>query len=491
MLIAAACGDDDDDGGGGSNTTAAGTSAAATSAAATTAAAATTVAAATTAAEATTTAAGGDTTTAGEATTTAAGGDTTAPGTDVSVPNGKPATAGEGCGLNNGQKATGTPIIVGHVTTSVPGIDFSTGPAMMEAYFNCVNDNGGINGRPIQMKWENDNLKPEDAAAAARKLIETDKVVAMVGGFSIIDCPVNADYYEQQGYYVMVAGVPAECFSSPNIAAVNMGPGYSALGAAQAVIAKGAKGKMVTMTNETPTSDYNNSLAGKYAQEHGLEWEDIQLPAPIEDANTAVLDAVNRAGEGGAVVLNYTPPEGLKILKAAEEQGLIDKVIWGSSTPLNDSSVAAALGPAWKDKLNVNAEFSLLDDPRPEVELYRQVSAKYNPSAPLGSFQQMGFMLGRIIVHTLLNMDPADVDDKTKVNEAIKSIKNFNSDHTCRPWYFGALPLGNVPNNWDYNVVPNGVDKMVDDGGCFQIAEVEPILTAARAAEKELGLNVG
>ena len=171
------------------------------------------------------------------------------------------------------------------------------------------------------MLEENDNLKPEDAAAAARKLIETDKVVAMVGGFSIIDCPVNADYYKQQGYYVIVAGVPAECFSSPNIAAVNMGPGYSALGAAQIVVEKGAKGTMVTMTNKTATSDYNNSLAGLYAQSKGLKWIDIQIPPPIEDADGAVQDAVAKAGEGGAIVLNYTPPEGLKILKAAEEAG--------------------------------------------------------------------------------------------------------------------------------------------------------------------------
>jgi branched-chain amino acid transport system substrate-binding protein len=400
-----------------------------------------------------------------------------------------PATAGEGCGLNNGKKASGDPIKLGNVTTSVPGIDFTTGPTMMKAYFDCVNDNGGINGRPIQMLMENDNLKPEDAAAAARKLIETDKVVAMVGGFSIIDCPVNGDYYKQMNYYVIVAGVPAECFSSPNIAAANMGPGYSALGAAQIVIDKGAKGKMVTMTNKTATSDYNNSLAGAYAKSKGLDWEDIQIPPPIEDANAAVLDAVNKAGEGGAIVLNYTPPEGLKILKAAEELGLIDKVIWGSSTPLNDNSVAAALGSAWTNKLNVNAELSLLDDPRPEMELYRQVSAKYNPDAPLGSFQQMGFMIGRIIVKTLIDMDPADLDDPVAVNAAIKGIKNFDTHIVCKPWYFGALPAGNVPNNWDYNVVPDGTDTMVLDHDCFPIAEVEPILTAARAAEKAQGLN--
>lgn len=432
---------------------------------------------------------GGDGETAGESSDEDSGGDDSGGddstggegGGTIEVAGGD-ATGGPGCGLSNGEEATGEPIIVGNVTTSIPGIDFSTGPTMMEAYFNCVNDNGGINGRPIQMVWENDNGTPEDAAAAARKLIESDGVVAMVGGFSILDCPVNAPYYEEQGYKVIVAGVPAECFSSPNIAALNMGPGYSALGAAQSMVDKGVAGKVVSTTPLTPTSDYANSLAGIYLQEQGLEWEDVQLEVPIADPTSVALDLVNRAGEGGGVLLNYTPPEGLKILKAAEEQGLIDSVIWGSSTPLNDTSVAEALGSAWNGKININAEFALLDDPRPEMELYRLVSDEYNPDAPYGSFQQMGFTIGRVVVQTLLDMDQGALDDPVAVNEALGSVKNFKMDHLCKPWYFSDLPDGNVPNNWDYNVVPqDGI--MIDDSGCFEIAAVEPILVAVREAE--------
>lgn len=402
----------------------------------------------------------------------------------------KPATAGEGCGLNNGETAEGDPILIGNVTTSVPGIDFSSGPILTQAYFDCVNANGGINGRPIQLLTENDNLKPEDAAAAARKLIESDNVVAMAGGFSILDCPVNADYYAEQGFFAIVAGVPAECFNSPNFAAVNMGPAYSALGAAQVVVDKGAKGKIVSMTNRTATSDYSNSLVGVYAKEKGLEWEDLQVEFPIADPTAIILDAINRAGEGGGIILNFTPPEGLKLLKAAEEQGKIDSVVWGSSTPLNDNSVAAALGQAWAGKLNVNAELSLLDDPRPEMELYRQVSKDYAPDQPLGSFQQMGFLIGRIVVHALLEMDPADVDDPAKVNESIVGITNFNTDILCKPWYYGDLPA-HVPNNWDYNVVPNGTDVMELDRDCFEIAAVDDILKQVRQAEIDLKLNVG
>ena len=434
-------------------------------------------------------AAAGATTAAAKPATTAAGGGAT---TAAAKPSATGAySGGDGCGLNNGKKASGNPVKLGNVTTKVPGIDFSTGPAMMKAYFDCVNDNGGINGRPVQMLEENDNLKPEDAAAAAKKLIETDKIVGMIGGFSIIDCPVNAKYYEQMGFNIIVAGVPAECFSSPAIAAANMGPGYSALGAAQSMVEKGVKGTVISLTNKTPTADYNNSLAGAYFKSKGIAWTDIQLDLPITDPATPIRDAISKAGKGGGVLLNFTPESGLPLLKAAEEQGLMDNVIWGSSTPLNDSSVAAALGAKWKGKININAELSLLDDPNPEMELYRTVSKKYNASAPLGSFQQMGFMIGRIIVKTLIDMDPAKLDDPKAVNAAVKGIKNFKTGIVCKPWYFGGLPAGNVPNNVDNNVVPDGVGKMVADKTCFPIAEVESILTAARKAEVDQKLNVG
>jgi hypothetical protein len=35
------------------------------------------------------------------------------------------------------------------------------------------------------------------------------------------------------------------------------------------------------------------------------------------------------------------------LLQAIDEQGLIDSVIWASSTPPNDPSVAAALSDDW------------------------------------------------------------------------------------------------------------------------------------------------
>jgi branched-chain amino acid transport system substrate-binding protein len=65
----------------------------------------------------------------------------------------KPAAAASKCGLGNGKKASGEPIKLGGIATKQPGTDFTDIPNAAKAYFDCVNDNGGINGRPIQYAY--------------------------------------------------------------------------------------------------------------------------------------------------------------------------------------------------------------------------------------------------------------------------------------------------------------------------------------------------
>ena len=74
------------------------------------------------------------------------------------------AAAGLACGLGNGQKATGTPILLGAIAVKQAGTDFTDIPNMANAYFQCVNANGGIYGHPIQQ----DLLDRPDRSVAAR-----------------------------------------------------------------------------------------------------------------------------------------------------------------------------------------------------------------------------------------------------------------------------------------------------------------------------------
>jgi len=111
------------------------------------------------------------------------------------------------CGDKPGQAASGTPIKLGAIATKQPGTDFTDIPNMAKAYFDCVNANGGVNGHPIKYFIQTEQTNPAQAAAAAHKLIQTDKVVGIVGNTSIIECAVNHSYYEQMGYNVIASGI--------------------------------------------------------------------------------------------------------------------------------------------------------------------------------------------------------------------------------------------------------------------------------------------
>ncbi|MGB0507610.1 MAG: ABC transporter substrate-binding protein [Pikeienuella sp.] len=129
------------------------------------------------------------------------------------------------CGMNTGEAATGEPVIVGGIHgNGAPG-DFSASTDAAKAYFDCVNANGGINGRPIDYRVENDQWNPELAAQAAAKLVGDAGAVALVGNSSFIEMAVNAQTYVDNGIMVMASACAiSECFETP-LMSVYMFPG--------------------------------------------------------------------------------------------------------------------------------------------------------------------------------------------------------------------------------------------------------------------------
>jgi branched-chain amino acid transport system substrate-binding protein len=393
------------------------------------------------------------------------------------------------CGEGTGQKATGTPIKLGSITTKIPGIDFTDGSDAAKAYFACINDNGGIKGHPIQLIVEEHGSDPQQVASLATKLAESDKIAAFVAGFSILDCPVNMKYYEQNDFYPVIAGVPNQCFQSPNIAALNMGPLYSSLGAVRYLIDKaGAKGTMVLVSPKQPGNEAVNQGALSYAKQKGLKTISRLENVPISDPASLAQAIVSQAGDGGGVVIDFTPPEGVKIMQAAAQQGLIDRVKWGSSTPLNDVSVPDAVGKQWDGKMFINAELALLDTNGPDMQLYRAVNKKYDSKNQLGSFGQMGFVAAKMFADTIAEL-PEDKLTKEGINDAILNIKNYKTDILCKPWYFQKMKL-HVPNNTDWTVTPKD-GKMVEAEGCTDIPDSFPDLKYVREFEGANDVNKG
>ena len=385
------------------------------------------------------------------------------------------------CGLGNGEPASGQPIKIGAIATQQPGTDFSEGPGAVKAYFDCVNDNGGINGRPLELLIETEQTDPGQIANAAVKLAETEKVLGFFGNFSIIEGSVNHTFYEQNGFSVLCAGIAPEAYSTPNMACVNMGPRYSSDGAVQAVIRQDVD-KVVFDQSNVPGTEYIVAGPRAVAAAEGVEFQAEADTPPIQDAASVALKLVQAAGPNGGVVLNFTPPEALKILQAAQQQGLADQVkAWGCSTPCNTDFVAEALDQSFDDKLLVNAELNVTDAEDEDSQLYRDVMAEYASDLPLGSFTQMGFVIGQIATEAMLGIEGEIT--KESVNEAVKKVKNFRTGILCAPWYFGDAPL-HIPNNIDWTTTPQG-GKMVIKEDCFEISDADPDIAQVRKIEEQ------
>ncbi len=409
-------------------------------------------------------------------------------GATAPVGSGKQTATKSVCGLGTGKKATGRPIKVGGVVTFEPGTDFQDIARAAAAYFACVNDNGGIRGRPIQYRFYTTPINPATAAAQARKIVASDKVIAIIGNTEILDCTVNHKYYRANGYYVIGSGIAPECYNgAPTMAQVNMGPAYSATGAAQALVRAGAKSLVCDTSNQGDPTGYVNLGCMAVGRAAGIPVHDVHHNVPVTDGASHALELAQRAGQDGGIVLTYIPPEALKILQAAQQQGLVDRVKWGCATPCNTDFVAAALGATWNGKLHVNAELALLDSTGPDMTLYRAVIKKYTPNTAIGSFSQMGYTEAMIATSAMLNVKGPIT--KQSVNRAIRDVKNYKTDILCKPWYFGVAPYHN-PNNTDRTVVPqNG--KMVQKEGCFNILAYTPQLRSIRTWERQRNLNSG
>jgi branched-chain amino acid transport system substrate-binding protein len=383
------------------------------------------------------------------------------------------------CGPTPGKAATGSPIRLGSIVVKQPGTDFTDISNMAQAYFTCVNANGGVNGHPIKYLVQTDQTQPSQIAAAAKKLLQSDHVLGIVGTSDIIECSIDQAYWKAQGIFELGAGIAPECYSTANSASVNMGPRYSSDGATQYMVTL-KPDKIAFDQANVPGTGYVVAGPEAIAQAAHVSFSATTENVPITDASSVALKLVHAAGPNGAVVLNFTPPEALVILQAAQKLGLEDRVkAWACSTPCNTDFLAKALGPKWNHKIFVNAELNPPDAASgPEIDLYKAILAKYGHSVSggIGSFSQMGFVDAELAVQALQKVKGAYT--VKSVNAAIKGIKNAKTEMLCKPWTYGSYPL-HIPNNTDYTVTPNN-GKMTIAQGCTPVSSNDPQIAQYR-----------
>ena len=345
-----------------------------------------------------------------------------ATGTAVATGSPAPATAAPGI--------TDTQILLGaHAPLSgTYGAVYSMIPRATEAYFKYINETqGGVCGRQIVYKVEDNSFDPAKALEAVRKLVEQDKVFAIVGALGDLPHLGAWDYLNENGVPdLLVSGGTHRYGSDPegHPLTFQMLPSYkieATLGGR--FISETLPGKKVGFLGEMDGHD--DALAGL---QDGLDPSKNELVA-AESYEPTALDVrsqvINLHNSGAEVVVLGTSPGFLA--QAIKEADRLDwHPLFLAGYVNSDDIIFQFASPKLLEGMITSQAFKLAawrDDP--DVAKHYELMQKYGGPAPT-NFSIYAQVLGELTVEIL----GRTCDNLTREGllEAIKSIKDWRSD---------------------------------------------------------------
>ena len=332
-----------------------------------------------------------------------------------------------------GAAATGPPIKVGNISSLTGGALFPEASTAAKAVFDRVNASGGIDGRPIELIIEDDGGAPEGAATAARKLVEQDDVVAMVGSASTLECAVNSGSYAQAGVYsIQGTGVDPLCFLSANISPVNTGP-FTGITVSLYYASETLSLDSVCNISLFVIPDLAPAFDAAVARWEAITGKSLAFrvkAATLEDDPTPLMLQARDAG-CDAVVIDGVEPHALAVGRAIEAQGLGD-IVWVGLTSYYTDAIASQLGSAGNG-LRANSEFEPYGSDAAALDDWKALMS--SSGVPLTSFAQGGYLAATIFVEALRSIE-GEVT-RESVAQALLELEPYETPLLGTPYTFG------------------------------------------------------
>ena len=281
-------------------------------------------------------------------------------------------------------------------------------PFGMKAYFDYVNDNGGVNGRKIQLVIKDDQYSPILAKSVTNDLILKDKVFALVGTLGTANNEATTKFVNDKGVprlfvntgfsgfantkkypttyalfpsYFMeakaIGGYLADKFAGKKVALIYQDDdfGIDALaGFTQAGTTFVAKIPYASGSQADPT------VVGKWITGIVASGADTAVVFGVSTATAAALGGAYKAGLAGKIQW---------ILGSVGADPTTIKTLVPAALPLLNGAIAASFLPAAGD---TNDEY---------VKQFQEINAKYNKGVTFDTNVLVGMNAGMLTVQAL------------------------------------------------------------------------------------------
>ena len=277
-----------------------------------------------------------------------------------------------------------------------------------EAYFKYVNDHGGVNGRKIDYRYEDDAYNPAQTVQVTRKLVEQDRVFAIFNTLGTEDNEAIRDYLKQRGVPQLFAASGANTWGH-DANAIGYLPSYVAEGRiyGRYIAAKLPKAKIGVLYQADP---YTGDLIAGLRSGLGKHASQIRAKQGYDVTSSGVSSQIAslKAARVDTLMIFATPTFTIQAYVAMNKLGWKPKNVFVNQVSSASSTMAISAANA-APQVEGSISTVVFKDPADRafrsdrgIKLYRSILAKYAPgSSPSDAYNVYAMAVAYTMVDVL------------------------------------------------------------------------------------------
>jgi ABC-type branched-subunit amino acid transport system substrate-binding protein len=293
----------------------------------------------------------------------------------------------------------------------------------VEVAFAEINDAGGVNGRKLQFLAEDDGYEPMRTIASARKLVEQDKVVALLAVTGTAPSAALLPFVTESKRPLLFPYAFSHSLTSPLNHDV-----FTTLPEVRVQMMVLGNYILKDLKQTKVAAIYQNDDFGQDAVA-GLEerFKGANVPLtklPFDRGTTNFSGVVAQAKAAGVehVVFLGIPKDAALVMREANNLGW--KPQFSGHNALGDPQTFQLAGPLAEGAIAI-AVMEPLDSDKPAVKAFLAAQAKYKPSTKPTTYSMHGYQSGKLFAEILKRT--GGKTDEASIVGALEAMKNFDT----------------------------------------------------------------